>query len=498
MKFSIVTFIVTVVVLSVIYIYNSSTLLESRVLKDYVEKYDPNYKWTLNATYNTNVSTIYILELTSQKWDMGNSSSPLWKHWLTVCIPNNATENLETGLLLIDGGSTVNWAVPSVNGWSSFGQQLCKTSNEITATVQQVPNEPLIFDNNGIKRSEDGIVALTWRKYIDTKDSNWVSLLPQTKSAIKAMDAVQEFGKEIGKFSIKNFVVTGASKRGWTTWGTAMSSDKRVVGIAPMVIPILNVAENIGSQMQDLGEWSFELYDYIQNGITNFLYTKYFDNLRKIIDPINYINTLEPIAKYVLNAADDEFFAVDSPKFFYSKLKGETRLNTYPNTNHNGIKKQAVANDIVNFFKLVAFGIERPEIEWSIEYSQDKNFGTIKMKVLKGVPTKISIWFSTTISTTMRDFRMYTCEDASCYQNLDWQSIDIEISPENNYFYTMEKPAAGWTGFFYQVEFDTGSYYSTEVSIVPDILPFPKCPMSICASGIPAYKNKTLEIENNN
>lgn len=37
---------------------------------------------------------------------------------------------------------------------------------------------------------------------------------------------------------LKNFVVGGASKRGWTTWTTA-AVDDRVVAIVPVVIDLL-------------------------------------------------------------------------------------------------------------------------------------------------------------------------------------------------------------------------------------------------------------------
>lgn len=41
-----------------------------------------------------------------------------------------------------------------------------------------------------------------------------------TKAAVRAMDTVQGFAAEAGKI-IRDFLVLGGSKRGWTTWLTA-------------------------------------------------------------------------------------------------------------------------------------------------------------------------------------------------------------------------------------------------------------------------------------
>ncbi|KAM9964517.1 hypothetical protein ACTFIW_004286 [Dictyostelium discoideum] len=491
MKINNLLFLIVIILVSC-----SSVLSESKKLKKYVEKYDPSYKWTLNATYDINYAKVYVLELASQQWMSGHTDKPIWKHWLTICKPNNYSSNHQTGLLFVNNGNNINWAVPTINKLDSFGGMLCNASGEITATLLQVPNQYIIFENDGVQRSEDDIVAYTWRKFMDTKDPTWLSLLPQTKSATKAMDAIQEFGKTVtGNYTIKKFIVTGASKRGWTAWGAAMV-DKRVIGIAPMVIPILNLVDNIEAQVEAYGNWSFALKDYVNHNITNFLYTKYFKKVTKIIDPINYLNTLKPIAKFILLGTSDEFFLFDQTKSFFHLLKGETKLGIYPNTNHGGILQQSCANDIANFFKLVANGIERPEITWNIAYSDCKNYGTINLNVTKGVATKVLLWSATTISSTKRDFRMFTCNAAECYQNIKWTSQEINLSSSNNYSHTMLKPTSGWTGFFFQVIFSNGASYTSEGAVVPDVYPFPKCTMEVCGSGKPSWVKSNQNQDN--
>ena len=81
--------------------------------------------------------------------------------------------------------------------------------------MKQIPNEHLTFygDPQKKRRTEDGIIAYTWRHFLeDPTKPEWLLRLPMTKASVKAMDTITDFvNKTIGK-EITNYCVGGASK----------------------------------------------------------------------------------------------------------------------------------------------------------------------------------------------------------------------------------------------------------------------------------------------
>src|SRR5699024_2262708 len=147
---------------------------------------------------------------------------------------------------------------------STFGKAMGKIAvknKAIVAVLKQVPNEPL-FDS----LVEDQIISYTLHRFLKNTDYTWPLLFPMVKSAEKAMDAVQDFAKNKLHHAVNRFVVSGASKRGWTTWLMAATGDSRVVAIAPMVIDILNMPVNLAHQMKAYGSYSQEIQDYVHLG----------------------------------------------------------------------------------------------------------------------------------------------------------------------------------------------------------------------------------------
>ena len=60
-----------------------------------------------------------------------------------------------------------------------------------------VPNQPLVFaDDPGNQRNEDAIIAYTFDKFLKTQDPTWPLLLPMAKSAVRAMDTIQDHHRQ--------------------------------------------------------------------------------------------------------------------------------------------------------------------------------------------------------------------------------------------------------------------------------------------------------------
>jgi PhoPQ-activated pathogenicity-related protein len=87
------------------------------------------------------------------------------------------------------------------------------------------------------------------------------------KSAVRAMDAIQELIGQRRSGNIKGFIVFGGSKRGWTSWMTAATKDNRVAAIAPMVINTLNMQPQYIYQLANWGYYSEQIADYYSKNL---------------------------------------------------------------------------------------------------------------------------------------------------------------------------------------------------------------------------------------
>ena len=209
-------------------------------LDRYVARPDATYAWTLVRTVETNGLTQYVVDMKSQTWRSKQEvDRPVWQHWLTIVKPANPAS--KTAFLLIAGGA--NGGEPPKSAEQTT-MAIAQATNSVVAELKMIPNQPLVLNQDGVRRTEDDFIAYTWDQFLKTGDETWPARLPMVKSAVRAMDCVQELlaSGQGGRVAIEKFVVSGGSKRGWTTWCTA-AVDKRVAAAIPIVIDVVNVPE---------------------------------------------------------------------------------------------------------------------------------------------------------------------------------------------------------------------------------------------------------------
>ncbi len=425
-------------------------------LDRYVQTPDANYKFELKNTTPGNGFTSYLIEMTSQSWRKPSEvNRTLWKHWLVVIRPDKVDHT--TGFLFITGGSNNDQQEPKID---PLLVETAMTTNSVVTQLRMVPNQPLIFADDGKSLVEDGFIAYTWDKYLRTGDADWLARLPMTKSAVRAMDTVTTFcaSPQGGNTKVDKFVVAGGSKRGWTTWTTA-AVDRRVVGIVPMVIDLLNMEKSMTHHYRAYGFWAPSIKDYEKIGIMDWMGTPQFKSMMKIVEPYSYRDRLT-MPKFLINAAGDQFFLPDSSQFYFDDLKSEKYLRYIPNTDHS-LRNSDAQQSLIAYYDAMLRGAARPRFSWKF-----KKDGSIRVKTIDQ-PTEVKLWQAT--NPSKRDFRLESIGAA-------YKSSPLTEQKKGIYTAKVEKPPTGWTAFFIELTFPSGGKYpfkfTTAVRVVPDTLPF--------------------------
>jgi PhoPQ-activated pathogenicity-related protein len=437
-----------------------AALGQETALDRYIAKPDASYRWRLVKTIPGEGYTGYVLELTSQTWrKAAEVDRPVWTHWLTVVKPARVTST--KAMLYIGSGSNRNPAPSEVPERVSM---LALGSNSVVADLGQVPNQPLFFSDSPDKgRSEDDLIAYTRIKHMATKDDEWLVRLAMVKSGVRAMDAVQEFlaSEEGGRLKIDGFVVTGASKRGWTTWLVGVV-DPRVIGIAPLVIDALNSEAITRHHYEAYGFFSPSLKDYVNHGLfPGKIGTPEYQAILAIEDAYHYRKRERMrIPKFIINASGDQFFLPDNSQFYYGEMPEEKHLRYVPNAKHDLAGSDA-RESLLAFYDAVINNRPRPRFTWKKE--QD---GALVVRVADK-PKEVLLWQAT--NPKARDFRVDTIGRA-------YMSMVLKPEKDGTYVARVQKPEAGFTAFFVELTYESGGKhpfkFSTEVSVVPDVLPF--------------------------
>lgn len=401
-------------------------------LQDYVSKVDDSFAWKLIGKSQQELGAIYDIELTSQTWQ-----GLVWKHVLMVYEPKTLRHR-EQALLFITGGGHLN--KPKAEE-QQMGLLLATMAGARVVMLHQVPNQPL-FGN----RVEDDLITETFLKFLETGDKSWPLLFPMVKSAVRAMDAVEQISKRDWDKPVKSFVVTGASKRGWTTWLSA-TVDPRIVGIAPIVIDTLNFQKQMDYQIETWGQYSEQIIDYSSKGLIKRMQDDPAGPLWHWVDPFTYRSKLS-MPKLIINGTNDRYWTVDALNNYWADLEGQKFIHYVPNAGHNlkggpGSREAALAT-LAAFFEHVVLAKALPAITWAHQDVDQKHRLTI---TTDGEPIAVRLWTATSMT---KDFRQSK-----------WNSTPLK-GTKKTYVGEITKPDEGHSALFGEVQFQmpTGTTYS--------------------------------------
>lgn len=413
---------------------------------DYLENDDETYSWEKKSSYNILGVTAYDLKLTSQKW-----REHIWTHQLTILVPSSVQH--DGALLWITGGDNKDgepkWAGQD-NGETLVASIIALKNNAIVALLRQTPNQPF-FDN----LYEDALISYTLNQFNIDGDFSWPLMFPMTKSAIKSMDAIQEFSEQDLQKDITRFVVVGASKRGWTTWLTG-AHDSRVEAIAPAVIDILNMPVNLNYQLETWGNYSPQIQDYVDLGIPQTVNTPQGDDIVTMIDPYSYREKLT-MPKLIILGTNDPYWPVDAIKNYLSEIPGENYIHYQPNGGHdlggkNGGEKALIA--ISAFWGNTLSQTSYPSLSWDF----NETSGSVSISV-QGSANDIIKTYLWTADSDDRDFRDEV-----------WTSKELSFSVSGLVDTQINFPANGFKAFYIDLEYPdaSGGKYtkSTRVFVV--------------------------------
>jgi len=455
-------------------------------LDEYVQSDDGYFSWEEVASYNYPGATLYILNMTSQRYQTEEfSTQPIWWHWVGVAIPDEI-KNLDTSFLVITGGNNENFNPPARADYE--GTRIARYASQlgiICAYVKMVPNQPMRFynDPNFQSRSEDDFIAWTWRTLLNQLESEdeepnltIAARMPMTKAVKRAMDAVTAAAKwRIPESNVQKFIVYGESKRGWTVMSIG-TTDRRIVAVMPLVFSLINMDVAVDYHFRSMdGAWSFALGPYHHVNLTQDFINPAIQNLWHIEDMYTYKERFT-MPFYAISSTGDEIFLPTDNHAWWNDFPDNKHLMMMPNAEHGMAPwSEKIYETSVSWLTDFLEGRPFPKVSWTM--GETEGGGWIRM-VTDPPPEFVLAWTAVTIENGRKDFRLV---GGTGVQRIRWFSDQLEVVDEGDgvYYVETEDVPGFWRGFLLEGTWvgPTGLRYifTTQVNIIPYTFPHESC-----------------------
>jgi PhoPQ-activated pathogenicity-related protein len=190
--------------------------------------------------------------------------------------------------------------------------------------------------------------------------------------------------------------------------------------------------------------------------------TPKYKELLKIEEPYEYRARLT-MPKFIINASGDQYFPPDNSQFYFGDLPGEKHIRYVPNADHS-LKDTDAPETLLACYRSIVRGAAMPKFSWTTPTP-----GTIRVEA-PDKPVEAKLWRAT--NSAARDFRLETL-------GKKWTSEPLQPRADGMYEAKVENPPKGWTAFFIEMTYKAPGgepavplKLTTQVSVVPDVLPF--------------------------
>jgi PhoPQ-activated pathogenicity-related protein len=382
----------------------------------YLAKPEPVYRWEKRGEKDLTGGKVYDLHLVSQTWQ-----GIVWEHRLQLFVPTEMTAPTQCTLLNTGGSGGVEESV--------LGLTAARMSGSPFAILYNIPNQPIYG------KTEDALIVHTWMKFLETGDETWPLHFPMAKAVLKAMDALQAFSKQAGMKPLKEFIITGASKRGWTTWMVGASKDPRVKAIAPMVIDVLNVAAQVRHQLESYGKPSEQIEDYSAAGLLPLIESPKGKRLMELEDPYSY-RSIITMPKLIILGTNDRYWTQDALNLYWDGLVGPKWVAYIPNSGHGLEDRGRLLNVLTAFVRAQGSAKPFPTMKWTYKDTSDG----VTLTVRTPKQAKAARLFYVTAPT--RDFRDHK-----------WASTDM-TGTGTEFTASYKTPASGFAAVYGELVFE--------------------------------------------